>query len=253
MNSETTSQQYLPKRLPKVAVIAGVGSGLGAALARRFVAGGCRVGLLARSEEYLAALASEIGPGNALPVCCDLGDPTSVSQAFTRVRAELGPCDLLVGHASSGGGPGGSGILELDPAGFENAWRIGCLGLLLCAREAARDMLGRNPAHGTILFTGATSSVRGGAGIAFSSAKFALRGLAQSLARELWPQGIHVAHVVVDGVIDTPTVRADGVESDDPLLDTAAMAESYWQLALQSPCAWTLELDLRPNREKFFE
>ena len=146
------------------------------------------------------------------------------------------------------GGPTGGGLLGLDPATFEHAWRVGVLGALLCSKEAVADML-REQQGGVLLFTGATSSVRGSA-IAFSSAKFGLRGLAQSLARELWPRGIHVAHVVVDGVIATAEDKAAGGE---PLLDADAMAETYWHLAQQPRNAWTLELDLRPDREKFFE
>ncbi len=247
MNSVQTS-------VPRVAVIAGVGPGLGASLARRFAKEGCRVALLARSADYLDQLTAEItaaqGPDAAIAVPCDLANPEQIIAAFERVRRELGPPDLLVNHASGGGGPRGGGLLELDPGDFERAWRVGVYGALICSREAARDMLGAGRKGGTIIFTGATSSVRG-AGIAFSSAKFASRGLAQSLARELWPLGIHVAHIVVDGVISDP---ADGAADEaEPLLDPDAMATTYWQLALQQPSSWTLELDLRPHREKFFE
>ena len=243
MNSSATS-------LPRIAVVAGVGAGLGASLARRFAREGCRVALLARSAGYLDELAAEIdgehGAKTALALPCDLARPEPIATAFERVRTELGPIDLLVNHASGGGGPRGGGLLELEPGDFEQAWRVGVYGALLCSREAAGDMLKPGRDGGTILFTGATSSVRGG-GIAFSSAKFASRGLAQSLARELWPRGIHVAHVVIDGGIGDP---ADGAE---PLLDPDAMATVYWQLACQERSAWTLELDLRPHREKFFE
>jgi NAD(P)-dependent dehydrogenase (short-subunit alcohol dehydrogenase family) len=190
------------------------------------------------------------GPGAAIALPCDLANPEQIGTAFERVRRELGPTDLLVNHASGGGGPRGGRLLELDPNDFERAWRVGVYAALICSREAARDMLRPGGKGGTILFTGATSSVRG-AGIAFSSAKFASRGLAQSLARELWPLGVHVAHIVVDGVISDP---ADGpADEAEPLLDPDAMAATYWQLALQEPSSWTLELDLRPNREKFFE
>jgi NAD(P)-dependent dehydrogenase (short-subunit alcohol dehydrogenase family) len=242
------------KSPPRVAVIAGVGSGLGASLARRFAREGCRVALLARSGDYLGDLAREIngahGPGMALALPCDLASPGQIAAAFVRVRAELGPTDLLVNHASGGGGPRGRSLLDLEPGDFEQAWRIGVYAALLCSREAAADMLGAGRDGGAILFTGATSSVRG-AGIAFSSAKFASRGLAQALARELWPRGIHVAHIVVDGIIADP---ADApAATDEPLMDPEAMALTYWQLACQERSAWTLELDLRPNREKFFE
>ncbi len=251
--SETSS----PLPAGSVAVIAGVGSGLGAALARRFVRGGCRVALLARSADYLDALAAELNAataGSALAVPTDLADAASIAAAFRRVRAELGPVRLLVNHASSGG-PTGGGLLGLKPATFEHAWRVGVLGALLCSQEAVADMLQPTSPDGAgggvVLFTGATSSVRGSA-IAFSSAKFAVRGLAQSLARELWPRGIHVAHVVIDGVIATEDEDAGAAEGE-PFLDADAMAETYWHLAQQPRHAWTLELDLRPDREKFFE
>ncbi len=236
----------------RIAVIAGVGSGLGASLARRFAQEGCKVALLARSTEYLEQLAREInekhGAGSAFAVTCDLGNPEQIADAFKQVREKLGPTDLLVNHASSGGGPRGGSLLELDPDAFERAWRVGVFGALLCAREAAADMLASGRNGGTILFTGATSSVRG-RGIAFSSAKFGSRGLAQSLARELWPRGIHVAHIVLDGGFAD---LSQGPPANDEL-DPDAMATVYWQLVCQERSAWTLELDLRPYQEKFFE
>jgi NAD(P)-dependent dehydrogenase (short-subunit alcohol dehydrogenase family) len=143
----------------------------------------------------------------------------------------------------------------MDPAYFERAWRVGVYGALLCSREAARDMLSahRNDVGGTIIFTGATSSVRG-AGIAFSSAKFASRGLAQSMARELWPQGIHVAHVIIDGIIGEVEGQSPAEDGNhEPEMHPDSIADVYWQLVRQERSAWTLELDLRPNREKFFE
>jgi NAD(P)-dependent dehydrogenase (short-subunit alcohol dehydrogenase family) len=244
---------------PKTAVIAGVGSGLGAALARRFAREGCRVALLARSIEYIEALASELNgkyqSDIALAIGCDLAAPTQVSAAFAQIRKEIGPVDLLVNHASGGGGPRGLSLIDLDPANFERAWRVGVYGALLCSREAARDMLSANRgrAVGTIIFTGATSSVRG-AGIAFSSAKFASRGLAQAMARELWPQGIHVAHVILDGLIGEGDEQSPAEDANqDPEMHPDAIADVYWHLVSQERNAWTLELDLRPNREEFFE
>jgi NAD(P)-dependent dehydrogenase (short-subunit alcohol dehydrogenase family) len=245
--------------LPKIAVIAGVGSGLGAALARRFVREGCQVALLARSIEYIETLASELNgkykSDVAHAIGCDLTDPKQISTAFAKIRKELGRVDLLVNHASGGGGPLGSSLIDLDPANFEQAWRVGVYGALLCSREAARDMLSPNHNHvgGTIIFTGATSSVRG-ASIAFSSAKFASRGLAQAMARELWPQGIHVAHVIIDGIIGDAEDQSPAEDADhEPEMHPDAIADVYWQLIRQERSAWTLELDLRPNREKFFE
>jgi NAD(P)-dependent dehydrogenase (short-subunit alcohol dehydrogenase family) len=218
-------------------------------LARRFAQEGCKVALLARSTGYIEQLAHEInaehGPASALAVTCDLANPEQIAGAFKLVRD---PTDLLVNHASAGGGPRGGSLLELDPDDFERAWRVGVFGALLCAREATSDMLASGRNGGTILFTGATSSVRGG-GIAFSSAKFGSRGLAQSLARELWPRGIHVAHIVLDGGFADLSV---GPAANDEL-DPDAMATVYWQLVCQERSAWTLELDLRPYKEKFFE
>jgi predicted outer membrane repeat protein len=229
----------------RVAVIAGVGSGLGASLARRFVEEDCKVALLARSTEYLEQLAKEIndehGAGSALAVPCDLANPDQISGAFKLVREKLGPTDLLVNHASGGGGPRGGSLLELDLNDFERAWRVGVFGALLCAREAAADMLASGRNSGTILFTGATSSVRGGA-IAFSSAKFGSRGLAQSLARELWPRGIHVAHIVLDGGFADLSLGPAG--SDE--LDPDAMATVL--LAASLPGAQRVDLRTRPSR-----
>jgi NAD(P)-dependent dehydrogenase (short-subunit alcohol dehydrogenase family) len=144
-------------------------------------------------------------------------------------------------------------MMKTTPDQFERSWRIAVLGAFLCAREAVLDMakLGR----GAIIFTGATSSVRerGGA-VAFSSAKFAVRGLAQSLVVELWPKGIHVAHVIIDGVIDTPNLRKTYKPSaDEPLLKPEAIADAYWSLIQQERSAWSLEIDLRPHKEAFFE
>ena len=244
---------------PRVAVIAGVGPGLGAALARRLVREGCRVAILARSVDYLATLTAELdtvaASGTALAVPCDLTDSAQISTAFALVRQRLGLVDLLINHASGGGGPFGTSLLNLEPAAFEQAWRVGVYAALLCSREATRDMLAspHRPPGGTILFTGATSSVRG-ASIAFSSAKFASRGLAQALARELWPQGIHVAHILIDGVIGEAESESSSDDTEsEALMHPDAIAEAYWQLVRQERSAWTLELDLRPNREKFFE
>ncbi len=161
---------------------------------------------------------------------------------IAKVRAELGPISVLVHNASSSSG---NGLLGTSEEQFDEAWRIAALGAFLCARETAPAMIASGT--GAMIFTGATSSVRGGGWLAFSSAKFALRDLAQSLARELWPQGIHVAHVIVDGLIGAQK------DSAEPTLNPDRMADAYFQLAEQDRSAWTLELDLRPHGEKFFE
>lgn len=231
----------------KVAFITGVGPGLGAALARRFARGDFAVALVARHADFIEQLAREISDvgGQALALPADVSRPDEVKSAVERARAELGKISVLLHNASSSSG---DGLLGTTPEDFENSWRIASLGGFVAAQATARDMIAAG--EGAMIFTGATSSVRGGGWLAFSSAKFALRGLVQSLARELWPQGVHVAHVVVDGIIGPPGMSADAA---DPKLDPDQMAEAYWHLAQQNRHAWTLELDLRPHGEKFFE
>jgi NAD(P)-dependent dehydrogenase (short-subunit alcohol dehydrogenase family) len=237
---------------PEVAVVAGVGPGLGASLARRLAVAGCRIALLARTSEFIEALANELGDKGTktLPVPADVSQPDQVAAAFRSIREQLGPVDLLINNASASG-PFGQPFTEITADNFVRGWQVGVLGAFLCSQAVVPDMLAKG--SGCILFTGATSSVRGAA-ITFSSAKFALRGLAQSLARELWPRGIHIAHVVVDGVIREREI-GPGVadQAGEPLMNPAAIAEVYWDLARQDRSAWTLELDLRPHREKFFE
>ncbi|HEX4666280.1 MAG TPA: SDR family NAD(P)-dependent oxidoreductase [Chthoniobacterales bacterium] len=230
----------------RVALLTGVGPGLGASLARRFTRGGFSLGLVARHSNFIEKLAGELlaSGGHAIAVVADVSQPEEVKSAIARVRAKLGKIDLLLHNASSSSG---AGVLGTTPEQFESAWRTASLGAFVCARETAPDMIAAG--GGVMIFTGATSSVRGGGWLAFSSAKFALRGLVQSLARELWPHGVHVAHVVVDGIIGP----AGGAKKGEPLLDPDEMAEAYWQLAAQARTAWTLELDLRPHDEKFFE
>jgi NAD(P)-dependent dehydrogenase (short-subunit alcohol dehydrogenase family) len=232
-----------------VAIVAGVGPGLGAALVRKLVTEGCGVGMFARSPEFIGKLATEIG-SNALAIPTDVSNPKQVAAGFQKVRRQLGPVEMLIANAS---GSVGEGLMETTPEQFERTWRIGVCGAFLCAGEAVLDML--ECGAGAIIFTGATSSVRGrGGAVAFSSAKFAVRGLAQSLAVELWPKGIHVAHVVIDGVIDTQEVRKRRKSSaKEPLLSPKAIAEAYWNLIQQDRSAWSLEIDLRPNKEAFFE
>ena len=231
-------------------IITGVGSGLGAALVRKCVKEGCQVGMFARSADYLAQLSSEVKgqQGSALGVPTNITDPQQVKKGFQIVRNKFGPIDILINHA---GNATWGGVKDITPDHFEQAWRIGPYASFLCTREAVPDMISKG--KGAILFSGATSSVRGrGGAVAFSSAKFGVRGLAESLARELWPHGIHVAHVVIDGVIDTPTGReVSGLDPQDPHLNPDSMAEAYWNLAIQDKQAWTLEIDLRPFNEDF--
>ena len=232
----------------RVALITGVGPGLGAALARRFAREGFRVGLVARKPDFIEQLADEISAAGspALSLLADVSRPAEATAAVNRARANLGPVGVLIHNAGSSLG---EGLLATTPEEFEQSWRVAALGAFVCARETAPDMLAAGA--GVMLFTGATSSVRGGGWLSFSSAKFAVRGLAQSLARELWPRGVHVAHVVIDGLIAAP--RTDEEPSDDePALDPDRIADAYWHLATQDRSAWTLELDLRPHTEQFY-
>jgi NAD(P)-dependent dehydrogenase (short-subunit alcohol dehydrogenase family) len=242
----------VPIFIPDVSVIAGVGPGLGASLARKFAKEGCRLAVLARSSDFLESLSEEIRRRGTeiLAIPTDIAEADQVAAAFERIRDQLGPVDVLINNASASG-PFGQPFVELTPESFAHGWQVGVLGPFLCSQAVVPDMLIKNA--GCILFTGATSSVRGSA-ITFCSAKFGMRGLAQALARELWPKGIHVAHLIIDGVI-RENEREPGAEDQnaEPLMNPAAIAEVYWGLVRQHRSAWSMELDLRPHREKFFE
>jgi len=231
-------------------VLAGVGPGLGKSLVQKFAREGCRVAMFARSANYLNQLAEDLREEGrtVLAVPTDITRPDEVKHGFRAVRREFGSVDVLINHASYARW---KGVRDLAAADFEQAWRVAAYGGFLCAQEAVPDMLAA--AAGTILFTGATSAVRGAAGsLGFASAKFAVRGMAQSLARELGPLGIHVAHVIIDGQIDTPRVRGMYPDrADNTFLNPDRIAEIYWHLASQDRTTWTLELDLRPSPERF--
>ena len=234
----------------KVAAVLGVGPGLGAAVARRFARGGFAVALMARREESVAGVREEIesGDGTALAIPTDATDPASVAAAFDRVRSELGDPEVFVYNA---GAFQMGGILDLSPEKFDECFKANCAGAFYAAQQVLPPMV--EAGRGTVLLTGATAALRGGARFsALAVGKFGLRALAQSMAREFGPQGIHVAHVVVDGQIDTPRVRemSPGRE-DHTMLSPDAIAEAYWQLHSQHATAWTLELDLRPSVERF--
>jgi len=235
--------------MARTAVVAGVGPGLGESLARKFATEGCQVALLARSGDYLDDLADDLpDPGVGLAVPADISDPDAVAEAFDAVRDEFGAVDVLVNHASAGSW---KGLMDASLEEFERGWAVNCRGAFLCSQEAVDDMLDGD--GGTVIFTGATSAIRGrGGAIGFSAAKFAARGMAEDMARELGPEGIHVAHVVVDGQILTPSAReADPDRDAETYLDPDEIAESYWHLVQQDRSAWTLELDLRPHVEEF--
>ena len=232
------------------AAVLGVGPGLGAALARRFARGGLDVALMARSEASLAPVELEVTSlgRRAHSILVDASDDASVAAAFERAKAELGAPELFVYNA--GAFQRGS-VVDTAPEEFERCLRVNCTGAFLAAKRVLPDMLERG--RGTILLTGATASLRGSANFAcLAVGKFGLRALAQSMARELGPRGIHVAHVVIDGQIDTPGLRAMAPErGSETLLSPDAIAETYWQLHVQAPTCWTLELDLRPCTERF--
>ena len=234
----------------KVAVVLGVGPGLGAAVAHRFAREGFVVGLMARSSEQLTQIQSEIeqSGGKALSVTVDATDAASVKAAFEQVRSQLGSPEVFVYNA---GAFKMAGILELTPEQFESSWKVNCFGAFLAVQQVLPAMVERG--RGTILLTGATAAVRGSAKFAaLAVGKFGLRALAQSLAREFGSQGIHVAHIIIDGMINTARVRAMASEREEhTLLSPEAIAQTYWQLYQQDATAWTLELDLRPAVEKF--
>jgi NAD(P)-dependent dehydrogenase (short-subunit alcohol dehydrogenase family) len=230
--------------MSETALIVGAGSGLSAALARLFAREKMRVALAARHPEKLTALLSETG---ARAWRCDAAERDEVEALFAAVDTELGVPDLVVYNPSARArGP----ITELDPAEVEKALMVSCFGGFLVAQAAARRMLQRG--SGTILFTGASASVKGYARSAsFAMGKFGLRGLAQSLARELAPQKIHVGHFVIDGGIGRAGDPRANERSPDGLLDPDAIAASYLHLHRQHRSAWTWEMELRPWVETF--
>jgi NAD(P)-dependent dehydrogenase (short-subunit alcohol dehydrogenase family) len=229
-----------------VAVVVGVGPGLGAALCRRFAKAGMRVAAAARDGERVSALAKAVG---ARGYGCDATEEAAVNGFFASVAHEIGEPTLVVYNA---GAYAPKPVIDTTAAEFERCWRIGCFGGFLVGRAAARGMLARG--HGTILFTGATASLRGGANfVNLAVGKFGLRALAQSMARELGPKGVHVAHVIIDGQIaaEHRPGRSPAVRAPDAFLHDDSIAEVYWQLHTQPRNAWTLELDVRPWVEKF--
>ena len=234
----------------KSCIVLGLGPSTGASVARRFAREGYAVAVAARRLEVLEPVVADIeaAGGRALAVPTDATDEQAVVDLVRRTEKDLGPLGVAVYNAS--GRVKGS-ILDLKADDVVNAWNVSCLGGLLLGREAAKCMVPRN--EGTILFTGATSGMRGSAEFAgFAIGKFGLRALAQSMARELGPKGIHVSYVNIDGQIHTP--RKAHLAADRPpdaMLDPEAIAETYFQLHKQHRSAWTQELDIRPWVEKF--
>jgi NAD(P)-dependent dehydrogenase (short-subunit alcohol dehydrogenase family) len=229
--------------MTKVAVIAGVGPGISAASARRFAAAGYRVALLARRRDTLDPLASETG-GRAYP--CDVTSPESVTQTFAAIRKDLGEVEVLVYNA---GGGMFADVEHITPDEFEASWRVNAFGALLSAQAVIPAM--KTAGRGSIVFIGATASRRGGPrSAAFAPAKAAQRALAESMARSLWPAGIHVALIVVDGVVDLERTRARLPDKPDGFfIQPAGVAETVYQLCIQDRSAWSFEVEARPFGE----
>ena len=229
-----------------VCAIVGAGPGNGAAFARRFAAAGYRVVLMARDAERIRAIAATID--GATPITVDVTDAASIKSACAQVAQSVGDPDVLIYNA--GAGKFGN-VDQLEAADVEAAWRTNALGCFLAVKEVLPGM--RRRGAGSIVVIGATASVKGSANFAgFASAKAALRSLAQSLARQLGPENIHVAHVVIDGVINLERTRKMmGDRPDDFFLKPDDIAASVFQIATQPRSAWTFELDLRPFGEKW--
>ena len=229
-----------------ICVIVGAGPGNGAAFARRFSSAGYEVALLARRQEGLDGLTREI-PGTRA-YAYDATDAADAAAVLARIREEMGPPQTLIYNAST------REFADIDataPEAFERAWRVNAYGLLLAAQQVVPAM--RAAGEGNIIVIGATASLKGAAGfVAFASAKAAQRSLAQSLARKLGPEGIHVAHVVIDAVVDMPASRAMVPDAPDSFFaQPDDIAESVFFLAQQRRSAWTFELDLRPFAESW--
>jgi NAD(P)-dependent dehydrogenase (short-subunit alcohol dehydrogenase family) len=225
------------------ALIVGAGSGLSASLARAFHSAGLGIALAARDIDKLADQCTEFG---ATAYACDSSDPDQVQRLFEDLDKGIGAPEVVVYNASA---RVRGAFVDLDPAEVARALSISAYGGFLVAQEAVKRMLPRQ--HGAVLFTGASASIKGyPQSAAFAMGKFALRGLAQSMARELAPQGIHVAHFVIDGAIRNPG-RTEPPGNPDSMLDPDAIAENYLHVLMQPRSAWTWEVELRPWVEKF--
>ena len=243
-----------PASQSKVALVIGAGDSTGGAIARRFAKEGFIACVTRRSADKLQPLVDSIHAegGQAFGYASDARKEDDVAALFTQIEAEHGPIEVMVFNI---GANVPCSILEETARKYFKIWEMACLSGFLNAQQAARRMVKRG--RGTILFTGATAGLRGSANFAaFAGAKHALRALAQSMARELGPQHIHVAHVVVDGAIDTDFIRTSfperyALKDQDGILNPDHIAENYWHLHSQPRDAWTFELDLRPYMERW--
>ncbi|MCW5631993.1 MAG: SDR family oxidoreductase [Rubrivivax sp.] len=237
-----------------VALVVGAGESTGAAVARRFARERFFTCVARRTAEKLAPLVADIeaAGGCARAFGCDARDEEQVAKLVREIEDGIGPIEVVVFNV---GANVPSSILEETPRRYRKVWELGAYAGFLVGREVALRMVSRG--RGTMIFTGATASLRGGANFAaFAGAKNALRALAQSMARELGPKGIHVAHVVIDGAIDTAFIRDTfperyALKANDGILQPEAIAENYWWLHRQPRSAWTFEMDLRPWCEKW--
>jgi NAD(P)-dependent dehydrogenase (short-subunit alcohol dehydrogenase family) len=229
-----------------VCAVVGVGPGNGEAIARRFAADGYDVALMARRTELTAKLAGEL-PG-AKAYACDVTEAASVEAAFAAARSDLGEIDALIYNAGSGVW---GHVEDVKAEDLEHAWRVNTLGLFLTGQQGIPAM--RRKGRGSIIVVGATASRRGGAGAAaFAQAKMAQRALAESMARHLWPAGIHVALIVVDGVVGGPVTRSRFTDRpDDFFIDPAGVAAIAADLVKQDRAAWSFEVEARPFKEKW--
>jgi NAD(P)-dependent dehydrogenase (short-subunit alcohol dehydrogenase family) len=233
--------------MPKpVCAVVGIGPGNGAALSRRFAAGGYSVAMLSRETELSAKLAAELGDARAY--ACDAGDGVSVKAAFDGVRADLGEVDVVVFNAGSGSW---GTIEDITPEAFETAWRVNALGLFLTSKQVIPAM--KRKSAGAIVVIGATASRRGmPRTTAFAPAKAAQRSLCEAMARHLWPAGIHVALIIIDGVIDLARTRtAMPDKPDEFFLKPDDIAETAHWLTTQKRSAWSFEVEARPFGEKW--
>ena len=238
------------------AIIIGAGVSTGSAVTRKFAEMGYHVCPVRRERNFseLEKLANSIKETGyqATPFGVDARDEDAIAKLFKEVEENIAPIDVVVFN------PGANVFFPIEDTTarvYKKVWEMAAFAGFLTGREATKYMKKRG--HGSIFFTGATASVRGGAGFsAFSGAKFALRSLSQSMARELGPQGIHVAHFIIDGAIDTPFIKENfpdtyALKEKDGILQPKEIAEAYWNIHVQHPSAWTQEMDLRPYMEKF--
>lgn len=232
--------------MSKLCVITGVGAGNGASFSRRFTREGYRVVMLARNLAYLKTLAKEI-PGS-VAMECDVRDPGAIQHVFARIHEEIGTVDTLIYNAGAGEW---ASIMDTSLEGMESSWATNTLGLVACAQQVIPSMTEKG--EGNIMVIGATASLRGGAqSTAFASAKAAQRSVAQSMAKDLGPKGIHVGYLIIDGIIDIERTRERFPDrANDFFMQPDAIADSVYAMTQQDRSAWAFEIDLRPYGEKW--